>query len=378
MRRLMMGAESICEGGIAAGVRFYAGYPITPATEVAEFMSARLPQVGGTYVQMEDELGSFSACLGASAAGVKAMTASAGPGIALQQNEIGQAIAGEIPCVLVNVGRHGPGIGNATGSAQMEVMQAKYGPNGDCPMIALSPSTVEEGFWLTLKCVELAERFRTVTILLTEGLLALQRAVVDLPEDYSKLEVHARPRPANGDYENPYMATSITAVPPMVDFGQGPRSIYRTGGIQPQHGQVQTRFEAQDFSTRRLNLKVESARDELILVDKHQVEDAEVLYISFGTQIHPALEAMRIARERGVKAGCLRLVTLWPFPDDVVREVAANCRAVVVPEMNLGQVRGLVTQALAGSGIRIAGVNHVNSLTITPEEILATTQEVLA
>lgn len=377
-RRLLMGSEAICEGAIAAGVRFYAGYPITPATEVAEFMSARMPQVGGSYVQMEDEMGSFAAAMGASCAGVKAMTASSGPGLALMQEEISHAIAGEIPVVLVNVGRHGPGIGNATGSAQMEVMQAKYGPNGDCPMIALSPSTIEEAFWLTVKCVNLAERYRTPTILLTEGLLALQRSVVDLP-DYGKVERWERPRPEGGpsEYANPYMATSLTSVPPMGDFGTGYRSIFRTGGIQPQHGAKMTRFEAQHFSTTRLTQKVEAHRDELAMTEALQTDDAEVLYVAFGTQFHPARAAMQMARAKGIKAGVLRLITIWPFPDKAIRQAAQHARLAVVPEMNMGQLRGLVTQALAGAGIRIDGVNHVNSLTITPQEILAKTEDML-
>ncbi len=381
-RQLLFGNHAFCEGAIAAGVRFYAGYPVTPATEIAEFMSRRMFEVDGTYVQMEDELASLNAIMGASVTGVKSVTASAGPGMALIQNELGQAIVAEIPAVVINVGRAGPGIGNATRSGQMEVMQARYGPNGECPAVAISPATVEEAFWLTIKAVNLSESLRTVVIVLAEGLLGLQRAVVDLP-DYSTIELTERPRPTMppSEYSGAYIANELTDVPPMANFGTGYKTILNTVGIQPRGGGDGSthgnRLENQDFTIRRLHEKIHSRKDEVVMTERHQTEDAEVVYIAFGTQAQSAYLAMQQARAGGIKAGMLRLITIWPFPEDAVRECCANARAVVVPEMNMGQVRMLVINALADSEAEVVGVNHVDSTYILPEEILAKTEEVL-
>ncbi len=381
-RQLLFGNHAFCEGAIAAGVRFYAGYPITPATEIAEFMSRRMFEVDGTYVQMEDELASLNAVMGASVTGVKSVTASAGPGMALIQNELGQAVVAEVPAVVINVGRAGPGIGNATRSGQMEVMQARYGPNGECPAVAISPATVEEAFWLTIKAVNLSESLRTVVIVLAEGLLGLQRAVVDLP-DYSTIELTERPRPTMppSEYSGAYIANELTDVPPVADFGTGYKTILNTVGIQPRGGGDGStqggRLENQDFTIRRLHEKILSRKDEVIMTERHQTEDAEVVYIAFGTQAQSAYLAMQQARAKGIKAGMLRLITIWPFPEDAVRECCAKARAVVVPEMNMGQVRMLVVNALADSDAEVVGVNHVDSTYILPEEILAKTEEVL-
>jgi len=383
-RGLLLGNDAFCEGLIAAGVRFYAGYPITPCTEIAEAMSRRMPQVGGTYVQMEDELGSMAAIMGASSAGVKSATASAGPGMALMQNELGQAIAAEIPLVVINVGRAGPGIGNATRSGQMELMQARYGANGEVPALVLSPSTVEEAFWLTVKAVNLSETLRTTVIVLGEGLLGLQRAVVDLP-DYATIEVKDRPRPTvpPDEYLGNYAATEMDEVSPIADFGSGYKSIISSVGISRRGGGDISVLgpvnEAdQDFTIRRIHQKLLARKDEITFTEQLMIEDAEVVYIAFGTQALSAIGAMHQARDQGIKAGVLRLITLWPFPEEVVRACCAKARAVVVPEMNLGQLRLLVGNALANTGIRIAGVNRVDSITITPEQILETTREVLA
>ncbi len=382
-RQLLFGNHAFCEGAIAAGVRFYAGYPITPATEIAEFMSRRMFEVGGTYVQMEDELASLNAVIGASVTGVKSVTASAGPGMALIQNELGQAVVAEVPGVVINVGRAGPGIGNATRSGQMEVMQARYGPNGECPAVAISPATVEEAFWLTIKAVNLSESLRTVVIVLAEGLLGLQRAVVDLPDDYGAIELTERPRPSMppSEYSGAYIASELDDVPPIADFGTGYKTILNTVGIQPRGGGDGStdggRLENQDFTIRRLHEKILARKDEVIMTERHGIEDAEVVYIAFGTQAQSAVVAMQQARAKGIKAGVLRLITVWPFPEDAVRECCANARLVVVPEMNLGQVRMLVVNALADSDATVVGVNHVDSTYILPDEILAKTEEVL-
>jgi 2-oxoglutarate ferredoxin oxidoreductase subunit alpha len=382
-KRLLLGNDAFCEGLIAGGVRFYAGYPITPATEIAEAMSRRMPEVGGTYVQMEDELGSMGAIMGASATGVKSATASAGPGMALMQNELGQSIVAEVPLVVINVQRAGPGIGNATRSGQMEVMQSRYGSNGEVPAVVLSPSTVEEAFWLTVKAVNLSEMLRTTVIVLGEGMLGLQRAVVDLP-DYDDIELTERPRPSvqPDDYLGNYNANELSDVPPIADFGSGYKSILSTVGTSRRGGgdiSVLGRGpDDQDFTIRRLHQKILDRKDEITLYEQLMTEDAEVVYIAFGTQALSAIGAMHEARAKGIKAGVLRLITIWPFPEDIVRASCAKARAVVVPEMNLGQVRLLVGSALANTGIKIVGVNRVDSITITPAQILEKTKEVLS
>ncbi len=379
-RRLLFGNEAFCEGAIAAGVRFYAGYPITPATEVAETMSRRMPQVGGTYVQMEDELGAAAALMGASSAGVKSMTASAGPGMALIQNEIGQAIAAECPMVIVNVQRAGPGIGNATRSGQMEFMQARYGTNGEAPAVALAPATVEEAFWLTIKAVDFSEMLRTVVLVLGDGLLGLQRAVVDLP-DYSTIRTVERPRPSGppSEWKGNYTANELHEVPPMADFGSGYKSIVSTVGLFKRGGGDSTvqglDINDQEFTINRLHQKVLSRQKEITLYEQQMTEDADVVFVAWGTQALSAIAAMHEARAAGIRAGVLRLITVWPFPDDLVRAACANARLVVVPEMNMGQARLMVTSALANTATRVVGVNHVDSTFITPAEILARVKE---
>ena len=375
-RRLLFGNEAFCEGAIAAGVRFYAGYPITPATEIAETMSRRMPQVGGTYVQMEDEPGAAAALMGSSSAGVKSMTASAGPGIALMQNEIGQAIAAECPMVIVNVQRAGPGIGNATRSGQMEFMQARYGTNGEAPAVALAPATVEEAFWLTIRAVDFSERLRTVVMVLGDGLLGLQRAVVDLP-DYATITTAQRPRPSGppSEWRGNYAANGPDEIPPMADFGSPYKSVLRTVGLFPRGGGDSTvkglDVDDQDFTIRRLHQKVMARRDEITLTERLMTDDADVVFVAWGTQALSAIAAMHAARAMGIRAGVLRLITVWPFPDDAVRDACANARLVVVPEMNLGQARVMVTCALANTATRVVGVNHVDSTFITPAEIIA-------
>jgi 2-oxoglutarate ferredoxin oxidoreductase subunit alpha len=379
-RRLMFGNEAFCEGAIAAGVRFYAGYPITPATEVAETMSRRMPQVSGTYVQMEDELGAAAALMGASSAGVKSMSASAGPGMALIQNEIGQSIAAECPMVIVNVQRAGPGIGNATRSGQMEFMQARYGTNGEAPAVAIAPATVEEAFWLTVKAVDYSEMLRTVVLVLADGLLGLQRAVVDLPE-YSTIKTIERPRPTGpvSEWRGNYTATQLDEVPPMADFGSGYKSIVSTVGLFPIGGGDSTvkglDVGDQEFTIRRLHHKIASRQQEITLYEQMKTDDADVVFVSWGTQALSAIVAMHEARAAGIRAGVLRLITVWPFPEDVVRSACRNASLVVVPEMNLGQAQLMVAHALAGTPTKVVGVNHVDSTYITPAEIIAKAKE---
>jgi 2-oxoglutarate ferredoxin oxidoreductase subunit alpha len=372
-RRLIQGNEAICEGAIAAGVRFYAGYPITPCTEIAEQMSIRQPQVGGVYLQMEDELGSIHSVIGASLAGAKAMTATAGPGISLMQDGIGWTQVDEIPALIVNVQRAGPGLGNATRSGQMDVMQARWGPNGDREALVLAPSTVEEAFWVTVKCVNLAERLRTGVIMLAEGLNGLMREVVDIP-DYSTVPSETRLGPSEDLSSEVFYNGQMTEVRPFAAFGSGSRSIngnWQRGDHMAMGTRIPLRgFAAQDYQIRRLHEKILGRRDELTFYEATRVDDAEVLIVAFGTQARTASYAADVLREQGVRAGVLRLITLWPFPEDIVRQAAASAKLVIVPEMNMGQVRGEVIKALRRNSAEILGVNHIDSTYIVPQEIL--------
>lgn len=376
--RLMMGAEAFCEGALAAGIRFFAGYPITPATEIFEIMSRRLPELGGKCLQMEDELGAISACMGASLVGVKAITATSGPGFTLMQSGISDAAASEIPLTVINIQRTGPGAGDATSSASMEFMQARWGGNGDQARIVLSPSSVEEAYLLTVKAVGLAERFRVPVIVQSEQFIAQMREVVRVPGP-EELEIVDRPRPTvDPEHYHPYTADTVTDVPPMAPLGSDYRAtyIYSYGATAhagpPAH--LRDRYkphspEAIDFFVRRLVQKVESKREEIVMTEATLTEDAEYLVVAYGAMARSARAAVHKARERGVRAGALKLTTLWPFPCEAVAAAARRARAVFVPEMALGQLLGEVTKALRGSTIPIVPLQRVDTVFISDEQI---------
>ncbi len=372
-RQLVQGNEAICEGGIAAGVRYYAGYPITPCTEIAEYMAKRQPQVGGVYLQMEDEIGSIHSVMGASLAGAKAMTATAGPGISLMQDGIGWAQVEEVPAVIVNAQRAGPGLGNATRSGQMDVMQARWGPNGDRGVVCLAPSNVEEAFWVTFKAMNLAERLRTGVLVLSEGLSGHMRQVIDVPV-YESLPIENRPTVqglSEKDLQNLYDG-SMTEILPFAAFGSGDRSINgnRTDSTDGHYPHMLRGLTRQDYEIRRLHNKIDARREQVTFYEAVNTEDAEFLLVAFGTQALTALYAMQKARQAGVRVGVLKLITLWPFPEEALRTAAAHASMVIVPEMNLGQVRIEVERVLRNHTAEIKGVNHVDSQTISPQEIL--------
>lgn len=372
-RQLIQGNEAICEGGIAAGVRYYAGYPITPCTEIAEYMAKRQPQVGGVYLQMEDEIGSIHSVIGASLTGTKAMTATAGPGISLMQDGIGWTQVEEVPALIVNAQRAGPGLGNATRSGQMDVMQARWGPNGDRGVVCLAPSNVEEAFWVTFKAMNLAERLRTGVLVLSEGLSGHMRQVIDVP-DYDTLPVESRPSVVGlteADLDGLYDGT-MTEILPFAAFGSGYRSnngswTNNTDGHYPHPLKGLVR---QDYEIRRLHKKIDSRVDQVTFYETINTEDAEFLLVAFGTQALTSLYAMERARAAGLRVGVLKLITLWPFPEEAIRQAAVHASMVIVPEMNLGQIRLEVERVLRNHPAQIKGVNHVDSQTITPQEIL--------
>ena len=333
----MNGDVACAEGAIAAGCRFFAGYPITPATEIAEHLSQRMPEIGGIYIQMEDEIGSIAAVIGASYTGLKAMTATSGPGFSLMQENIGLAVMTEAPCVIVDVMRGGPSTGQPTLPGQQDVMQAKWGSHGDYEIIALAPSSVQEMFDLTVEAFNLSETYRVPTILLADEIVAhMWEKVVIPPAEKMKIVNRKKPNVPPEKYM-PFMPDD-DLVPPMACFGDG-FSFHATGLTHDEHGYPQTQSsEVQQRLVRRLCDKIRKNADKIIRVEEVMLEDADVVVVAYGIVARAALSAVRKAREEGIKAGLLRPITLWPFPEKNVAKIAKQAKAIVVAEMNCGQL----------------------------------------
>ena len=333
----MNGDVACAEGAIAAGCRFFAGYPITPATEIAEYLSERMPEFGGIYIQMEDEIASIAAVIGASYAGLKAMTATSGPGFSLMQENIGLAVMTETPCVIVDIMRGGPSTGQPTLPGQQDVMQAKWGSHGDYGIIALSPSSVQEMFDLTLEAFNLSETYRVPTLLMGDEIVAHMWEKVVIPSA-SEMKILARKKPqVSPDKYGPFMPDD-NLVPPMACFGEGYR-FHATGLTHDEYGYPKTQSsDVQSALVRRLCEKISRNADKIIKTEETMLEDADVVVVAYGIVARAALSAVRKARTAGIKAGLLRLVTLWPFPEKQVAKVAAQAKAIVMPEMNCGQL----------------------------------------
>ena len=333
----MNGDVACAEGAIAAGCRFFAGYPITPATEIAEHLSQRMPEIGGIYIQMEDEIGSIAAVIGASYTGLKAMTATSGPGFSLMQENIGLAVMTEAPCVIVDVMRGGPSTGQPTLPGQQDVMQAKWGSHGDYEIIALAPSSVQEMFDLTVEAFNLSETYRVPTILLADEIVAhMWEKVVISPAEKMKIVNRKKPNVPPEKYM-PFMPDD-DLVPPMACFGEG-FSFHASGLTHDEHGYPQTQSsEVQQKLVRRLCDKIRKNADKIIRVEEVMLEDANVVVVAYGIVARAALSAVRKAREEGIKAWLLRPITLWPFPEKDVAKIAKQAKAIVVAEMNCGQL----------------------------------------
>jgi len=334
----LSGDLACAEGALAAGCRFFAGYPITPATEIAERMSRRLPQLGGVYIQMEDELASMAAIIGASYAGVKSMTATSGPGFSLMQENIGLAVMTEAPCVVVNVMRGGPSTGQPTKPGQQDVMQAKWGSHGDYEIIALSPNSVQEAFDLTIEVFNLSEAYRVpVFLLMDETVAHMWEKVVIPPAEEINLVSRKKPKVSRKEYI-PFKPDEDDLVPPMACFGEGYR-FHATGLTHDEFGAPKTDSPEIQFQlVSRLCEKIRRNADKIIKVEEIMMDDAEVAVIAYGVVSRSALSAVKKAREKGIKAGLLRLVTVWPFPEKNVAELAAKVKRIVVPELNYGQL----------------------------------------
>ena len=366
--RLMQGNEAVAEGAIAAGVTFFAGYPITPSTEIAEQMAKLLPKIGGTFLQMEDEIGAMGAILGASLAGAKVMDATSGPGFSLKQELIGYAACAEIPCVVVNVQRVGPSTGQPTAPSQGDVMQARWGTHGDHPIIALSPWSVRESFDLAVLSVNYAERFRTPVILLTDEIVGHLRENVTLPTA-AELDIYPRrlPQKTRAEGYQPY-AVGEDLVPDVARFGDGCR-IHVTGLLHDETGFPSGSPVVTEQLIHRLHEKINRVGEEIIHTEEAFMEDAEYAVVSYGGTARTAYEAVRAARANGIKVGFLRLKTIWPFADAAVGRLADRVRSILVAELNYGQLVGEVTRAAHGTPVRPC--LKYNMLDFTPQEITA-------
>jgi len=368
----MNGDEAIAEGAMAAGCRFFAAYPITPQSEIAERLAARLPRIGGTFVQMEDELAAMAAVVGASWGGDKAMTATSGPGFSLMMENLGLAVMTETPCVLANVQRAGPSTGLPTAVGQGDMMQARWGSHGHYELIALCPYSPQEAFDLTVRAFAMAERFRTPVLIMTDEVVGHMYEKVEIPEEVSEA---SRRRPQGPPDEFLPFKPDEDLVPPMACTGEGYR-IHVTGLTHDERGYPDMSADAQDKLVRRLCDKIRLYPDEYTLWEEHFLEDAEVAIISYGISARVALRAVELARRQGHKVGLLRLVTAWPFPDDLVRRVADSVKGLVTVELNLGQISREVERAVKGKVPQV-GVYHSGGRIHRPEEVLAGIEEVL-
>ncbi len=370
--KLMQGNEACTMGAIAAGLQFFAGYPITPSTEIAEICSEELPKYGGKFIQMEDEIGSIAACIGASLAGRKSMTATSGPGFSLMQESLGYASLCEIPVVIINVQRMGPSTGMPTSPAQGDVMQARWGTHGDHSIIALAPGNVRECFELTFKAFVYSEKFRVPVIVLSDEVIGHMREKVVLPNPRSyKMPMRAKPVSPAG--YKPYGADPDGGVPLMAPFGEGYR-WHCTGLFHDESGAPSGKAAVAEALLHRLERKLEKNEPELEDYFAENLEDCDIAIISFGSSAMAALSAVRRARKEGIKAGMLRLKTIWPFPDESVRRLTSSARTIIVPEMNQGQLVLEVERVIHGKA-EVRKLGKVNGDLFHPDEVFAAIKE---
>lgn len=369
----MHGDHACAEGAIAAGCRFFAGYPITPSTEIAERIARRFPEVGGVFIQMEDEIASIVAVIGASAAGARAMTATSGPGFSLMMESVGLAAMMEIPCVIVDVQRGSPSTGLPTLPGQGDVMQARWGSHGDYEIAAYAPWSPQEMFDLTILAFNVADRFRIPVMVMADEVVGhmVERVVIP-PEDQIPRWERKRPRYPAGNGFKPFLAEDEDLVPPIVHAGEGYR-VHFTGLTHDERGYPDMSAEAHHRLVTRLVEKVRRNASQMIRYDTYALDDAKIVVISFGCTARSARRAVADARRMGIPAGLLRLISLWPFPADVVRELARQADAFIVAEMNLGQMICEVERYVCQP---VKGVFHAGGAMIPPDPILQAIREV--
>ena len=363
-RHLALGNVACAEGAMRAGCRFFAGYPITPASEISHHIAAEIPKVGGLYVQMEDEIASIASVIGASWAGAKAMTATSGPGYSLMQENIGYAHMTETPLVLVNVQRSGPSTGQATQPSQQDIMQAKYGSHGDYEVIAITPWSVQEMFDLTVRAFNLAETYRTPVMLMADGMVGHMKEKLTVPE---KVDVVDRRKPTSRE-DTPWGTDDPSGVPPMPAFGEG-HALLVTGSTHRPDGVRNYAPEYHQMIVYRIRDKILNAEPRIRDIHREQLNDAEVAVLSFGASARPSYDAVVKARERGVKAGLFRLRTLWPLPENEIRALADQVDTILVVEMNVGKLVKEIERVVCGKA-KVASLAKVGGVLPLGREVL--------
>ncbi len=372
---LMQGNEAVAYGALDAGVNFFAGYPITPSTEVAEILAAELPKRGGTFIQMEDEIASICAITGASLAGAKSLTATSGPGFSLMQEGIGFAKITETPCVVVNVQRMGPSTGMPTSPAQGDMMQAKWGSHGDSPAIVLYPATVKESYELTIRAVNLSEKYRTCVILLLDEVIGHMREAVKLP-DMANVRVINRIKPTVPPHWYKHYDENQKYLSPLASYGEGYR-FHVTGLTHDSHGFPTNKSSEAAEMMARLRKKIDYNIRDLVQIESYQMEDAKIAIFTAGITARAAKAAIAMARYEGIKVGLLRPLTIWPFPDDAVRKMLRNVETVIVPELNQGQLIHEIQRLTKDkSDGNLIPIQRVDGQLITPNDILRKIKEV--
>jgi len=369
----IQGNEAAAHGALYAGCRFFAGYPITPSTEVAEVMSVELPKLGGKFIQMEDEIGAMSAIIGASLSGVKSLTSTSGPGLSLKQELIGYACITEVPCVIINVMRGGPSTGMPTGPSQSDIMCAKWGTHGDHAAITLVPASVQEIFEETVRAFNLAEKYRMPVLLMPDEIVAHMRERIEFPEPGELAVIDRTPPCVPAEQYKPY-DTAFGDVPPLAAFGSGYR-FHVTGLNKMQDGFPTTKAAIVQAEEERQLRKVEANRADIMKWEEYLVDDAEVVIVAFGSTSRSARFAVNEARKEGIRAGLFRLITFWPFPEERLLEISRRIKAFITPEMSLGMCNGVVRGCVEGNA-PVHGIYHVDGEPVNPGEILAKIKEV--
>ncbi len=371
--KFIQGNEACVEGAIAAGMKFYGGYPITPSTEIAEKSASMLPKVGGKFIQMEDEIAGIAAAIGGSIAGLKSMTATSGPGFSLKMENLGYATIAEIPLVVVNVQRGGPSTGLPTSPSQGDMMQAKWGTHGDHPVIAISPSTVQECYSLTVRAFNLAEKYRTPVLLMLDEVVGHMRERVEL--NNTNLEIIDRKKPAKDDKDYlPYRADE-DLIPKMAPFGEGHR-YHITGLVHDETGFPTNSTKEADKLMTRLMDKIEKNKDDISEYEEFMTEDAEYIIFSYGSTARSSKEAVLDLRSKGIKVGLFRAITIWPFPEERIKNLAKQVKNILVAEMNLGQIVLEVERVVANS-CKVDLIGKGNGEFISPAEITKKFEEVI-
>jgi 2-oxoglutarate ferredoxin oxidoreductase subunit alpha len=366
------GDVACAEGALAAGCKFFAGYPITPATEIAEHMSARLPDVDGTFIQMEDEIAAIAAVLGASWTGAKSMTATSGPGFSLMMENIGLGICTETPCVIANVQRGGPSTGLPTQGAQGDMMQARWGSHGDYEIIVLAPSSCQETFYLTITAFNLSETYRVPVLLMTDEIVGHMSEKVIIPKA-DKIKTVSRVKPKGRKDHFKLFKPGANGVAPMPSAGEG-YNIHVTGLTHDEKGYPVMSVDAQAEMMERITGKIRNNMADISRTKGYLLDDAEIVVVSYGVSVRTSLAAVEEARKLGIKAGLLRLITVWPFPEDLIRTLSQKVKGFVTVEINLGQIHREV-QRCVGWKVPTFLAGHPGGTIIPPENVIEILKE---